>query len=442
LPGPRGLAGPAGPPGPAGPVGAGLRVLSSVATPGALPASGNLPGDAHLVTSTGNLWVWGDDAQWHELGHIQGPAGPAGPAGPPGETGAPGETGSPGPRGETGPQGPKGDPGATVDLTPLTTRVATVEQSIARLELDDLADVTAPASTPAGKVLVTTGVGAWGVTDLPVGVPPTALPAPYTFKTGGVQGPGQVTLMNDIYVVAHNTDNGGTAHAWQAAMAPGDPFVFGPAGSLWSGVVGSVNKAEGGIPQMLVDNFVASGMTLIHPADGFPPVPADGSAVLFGGSDTGRVLTVKDTGPGWAAIPAPPGAVPDWWKTQVEAFLTVPQQWDQPYPEWDATTDYARNAVVMRAGSPYLANGDPAIGTAPPAAPWVAMSVLRETLTRTLDGLSDVTAPPSTAAGKMLGTTEVGTWAAVDGWHRWVGTQDEYNAITTKDPAVLYVVIP
>jgi hypothetical protein len=40
--------------------------------------------------------------------------------------------------------------------------------------------------------------------------------------------------------------------------------------------------------------------------------------VLFGGSDTGRVLTVKDTGPGWAAIPAPPASWARWTGTQAE----------------------------------------------------------------------------------------------------------------------------
>jgi hypothetical protein len=144
----------------------------------------------------------------------------------------------------------------------------------------------------------------------------------------------------------------------------------------------------------------------------------------------------------------PPGAggVPDWWKTQVEAFLTVPQQWDQPYPDWDAATDYARNAIVMRAGAPYLANGDPGVGVAPPAAPWMPMSVLRETLTRTLDGLSDVTAPPNTVAGKLLGTTATGVWAAVDPpeptgvWLKWAGSQAAYDAIPTKNPDTLYVI--
>jgi hypothetical protein len=140
------------------------------------------------------------------------------------------------------------------------------------------------------------------------------------------------------------------------------------------------------------------------------------------------------------------GGVPDWWKTQVEAFLTVPQQWDQPYPDWDAATDYARNAIVMRAGAPYLANGDPGVGVAPPAAPWMPMSVLRETLTRTLDGLSDVTAPPNTAAGKLLGTTATGVWAAVDPpaptgvWKSWTGSQAAYDAIPTKHVDTLYVI--
>jgi hypothetical protein len=244
--GPRGYAGPAGPAGPVGPegpkgdTGSGLRVLSAVPTVQALPTTGNNPGDAHLVTATGDLYIWGTDGAWHQTGHVQGPAGPAGPAGPKGD------------QGPVGPEGPEGPPGA--------------------------------------------------------------------------------------------------------------------------------------------------------------------------------------------------GGVPDWWKTQVEAFLTVPQQWDQPYPDWDAATDYARNAIVMRAGAPYLANGDPGVGVAPPAAPWMPMSVLRETLTRTLDGLSDVTAPPNTVAGKLLGTTATGVWAAVDPpeptgvWLKWAGSQAAYDAIPTKNPDTLYVI--
>jgi hypothetical protein len=325
-------------------------------------------------------------------------------------------------------------------------QVATVEQSVARLELDDLADVTAPALTPAGKALATTGTGAWGPVDLPEGLPPTALPAPYTYKTGGVQGPGQSTLMNGIYVIAHNTDSQGTAHAWQAALAPGDPFVFGPAGSLWSGVVGSVNKAEGGLPQMLVDNFVASGMTLIHPATGFPPTPASDAAVLFGGSDTGKVLTVGDAGPGWEPVPVP--AAPS---LALDALTDVTAPADTPEGKVLGTTATGQWGPVDA----------PTGGGVPVPAPenlgqflkagisgsffW---SALPAPTAQRLDWLADVAAPTNTPAGKVLGTTAVGTWgpvdppASVDSWGRWVGTLAQYNALPTKDPSTLYVITP
>jgi hypothetical protein len=81
------MVGPQGPQGPAGPPGHGIQVLSAVATPADLPTTGNKPGDGHLVTSTGDLYFWGDDGQWHDIGHIQGPAGPQGQIGPKGDQG-------------------------------------------------------------------------------------------------------------------------------------------------------------------------------------------------------------------------------------------------------------------------------------------------------------------------------------------------------------------
>jgi hypothetical protein len=85
-----------------------------VPTVGDLPSTGNLPGDAHLVTATGDLYIWGTDNTWHATGHVQGPPGPAGP-------------------------------------------------------LDILTDVSAPPDTPAGKVLGTTATGQWGPVDPPSG---------------------------------------------------------------------------------------------------------------------------------------------------------------------------------------------------------------------------------------------------------------------------------
>jgi hypothetical protein len=220
--------------------------------------------------------------------------------------------------------------------------------------------------------------------------------------------------------------------------------VFGPAGSLWSGVVGSVNKAEGGLPQMLVDNFVASGMTLIHPATGFPPTPAGDAAIVFGGSDTGKVLTVGDAGPGWEPVPAAPAP-----SLALDALTDVTAPADTPTGKMLGTTAVGTWGPVDA----------PTGGGVPVPAPenlgqflkagisgsffW---SALPAPTAQRLDWLADVAAPTTTPAGKVLGTTAVGPWgpvdppASVDSWGRWVGTLNEFNALPTKDPAVLYVI--
>jgi hypothetical protein len=56
----------------------------------------------------------------------------------------------------------------------------------------------------------------------------------------------------------------------------------------------------------------------------------------------------------------------------------------------------------------------------------------------TLDALRDVSAPASTPAGKVLGTTATGQWGPTDAF--WKGTQAAYDAIAVKSPTVLYVI--
>lgn len=58
--GPTGPAGVAGPTGPTGPQGTGINIKGAVATVQDLPTTGNQPGDAYIVTSTGELYVWED----------------------------------------------------------------------------------------------------------------------------------------------------------------------------------------------------------------------------------------------------------------------------------------------------------------------------------------------------------------------------------------------
>lgn len=58
--------------------GDGIHVKGSVDSEADLPPSGNEVGDGYIDNSTGDLWIWGDDDQWHDVGHVQGPEGPQG----------------------------------------------------------------------------------------------------------------------------------------------------------------------------------------------------------------------------------------------------------------------------------------------------------------------------------------------------------------------------
>jgi hypothetical protein len=101
--------GPAGPPGPQGPqgipgaVGPGINFIGSLPSTSQLPPTGNDVGDAYTIS--GNLWVWGEDLAWHNMGTVVGPAGPTGAQGPVGPAGPTGSPGSAGQQGATGPAG-------------------------------------------------------------------------------------------------------------------------------------------------------------------------------------------------------------------------------------------------------------------------------------------------------------------------------------------------
>ena len=115
--GAQGIQGPQGIQGQKGDTGAqgvSVTLLGTVATSTDLPPTGNSLDDGYLVEDTGDLWFWGADNAWHNVGKIVGPQGLQGPQGiqgiqgPQGNTGA---TGATGPKGDTGATGPKGDTG-------------------------------------------------------------------------------------------------------------------------------------------------------------------------------------------------------------------------------------------------------------------------------------------------------------------------------------------
>jgi hypothetical protein len=58
--------------------GDGIHVQGSVDSEADLPSSGNEVGDGYIDNTDGDLWIWGDDDKWHDVGHVQGPDGPQG----------------------------------------------------------------------------------------------------------------------------------------------------------------------------------------------------------------------------------------------------------------------------------------------------------------------------------------------------------------------------
>jgi len=90
--GPDGPQGPIGPEGPQGDQGVGIQFQGTVATSTALPGWPNsytgAVGDAYVTDDTNDMWVWGVDNAWHNLGPIEGSQGPQGPQGPAGNDGA------------------------------------------------------------------------------------------------------------------------------------------------------------------------------------------------------------------------------------------------------------------------------------------------------------------------------------------------------------------
>lgn len=114
--GPQGLVGNTGPTGATGPQGSGFVYKGTVATVPGLPPSGNLVGDAYVVTATNRIYVW-NGSSWQDAGPsavaITGPSGATGATGITGPTGPTGLTGATGPTGLTGATGPTGLTGAT-----------------------------------------------------------------------------------------------------------------------------------------------------------------------------------------------------------------------------------------------------------------------------------------------------------------------------------------
>jgi len=118
FPGNIGPEGPQGEEGPPGLPGLGINLIGSVDSKESLPGWPDYyegaVGNAYITDDTGDLWSWGSDSRWYDLGHIVGPEGPKGDPGIQGERGAEGidgEDGAQGIQGQDGGEGPRGADG-------------------------------------------------------------------------------------------------------------------------------------------------------------------------------------------------------------------------------------------------------------------------------------------------------------------------------------------
>jgi hypothetical protein len=396
----QGQTGPQGPVGPAGPQGQGIHILGAVATPDLLPTTGNTSGDAHLVTSTGDLHVW-DGSAWHSTGHVQGPQGPAGatgaqgpegPQGPVGPKGDPGADGAAGATGPAGPPGPSGVAGALDDLSDVDVHLSATGmmltkqldgswkgQNLPARPLNWLSDVdtrtidadgnTVPADqTPAGHVLGTSGPGVW---------------EPLNFEYMGEQlvGPLQEQI-GDPSVVAAHTD------------------LVGFISEVEQRVAAIEHTGEQAPPDLAleVDNY--GGSFLRVQAGAVPTAQATASmALATTPGPNGAIYPALSDIPGGSALWADFGGTLG--KTQTAAGVDV---LGSTVKEW------IRRGSILTVHRDNTDPAHPVLVVDNVAQPTPAGSSL------TLGNLKNVADTTTDAApvGKVLGTTAVGEWGPVD----------------------------
>jgi hypothetical protein len=315
--------------------GVGIRILSAVPTVADLPETGE-DGDAHLVIETGDLWVWGTDGAWHDSGHVQGPPGP--------------------------PVQRLDDIG-DVDVSLSATGMSLIKQvdgtwkgQNIRVSLNQLTDVTAPATTPPNSLLGTVGEGA---------------------------APGQAEWepLHLDYV---------------------QQVVLGPIPSSVADLSQRVTELEHTgevVPpdlELTVDLYSGSFTRII----GCDPVTASPSKRIRvtlatapgpNGAVFATLADISGTGAVWADFGGTLGKVVDTSGTSINgAALKEAIRRGQIVTVHRGTDGTHPTLVVEQVENPADAGSS-----------------------LTLDALKDVTAPANTPAGKMLGTTAAGEWGPV-----------------------------
>jgi hypothetical protein len=374
--------GPAGPKGDKGDPGTGVHII------GVLDATHPLPtlvtsGDMFLAGDTAPAAGWPggltpdpgdglvfDGTAWHDIGPVRGPAGPAAPADDdmryrgdymPTDAYAVGDTVRTADGLFVCITAVAAGAGATVPASPQWEKVAGTGGGGA-LALDGLTDVTADPATPAGKVLGTTAVGAWGPVDAPSGLPDPqgAFLSGTWMNTTGVVVAGRINLRDpaEVQIEPHELTTQADHTAQITALVAGDVLAVTHSGGVTTCTVTGpavIEPADGGYPLTYLIPSTRSG----------DPAPTQSNvqvavSVQRAAAD-GAVLTLASGKPEWQA---PSGGGGSGLPAGLLGFdpATV--------PEWDAATTYGKHnsrtpVIVQKDGQFYASNVDGNVGQDP-----------------------------------------------------------------------------
>jgi hypothetical protein len=130
----------------------------------------------------------------------------------------------------------------------------------------------------------------------PSGMPVPPEPAAYEYSASGVQHSGQTVILQGYFAV-HETDTAGVDHDWGTVLHAGDKVTWD--GGVYT--VASINTGDATLPQVVIDNFVRSGICMVKTVEPVPAAPANGAEVAFGVSWDGTVLGMS--GGAWVPVP-------------------------------------------------------------------------------------------------------------------------------------------
>jgi hypothetical protein len=151
-----------------------------------------------------------------------------------------------------------------------TKKLLGIKEDYDAFDLDILMHINSVLSTlqqlgvgPSEGYVVYDEEATWG--DYLGGWRPETPPSPpltahYRYVLNQLHAPGEFLIIPDVWFVFHPVDLGGRSHDWVAELEVSDVIEID--GSTYT--IESINRAEGGMPQGMVDSLLNSGLTLLH----------------------------------------------------------------------------------------------------------------------------------------------------------------------------------